>query len=110
VLRSHLALYGRVDDATLRRQVDGVRSVTARPISRRVPGEAQPGFVRGQQLRVTLDEAAFENGRMFVFSAVLERFLSEFAAVNSFTETVFETLQQGMLAQWPARIGCRPTI
>lgn len=110
VLRSHLALYGRVDDAALRRQVDGVRAVTARPISRRVPGEAQPGFVRGQQLRVTLDEAAFENGRMFVFGAVLERFLGEFAAVNSFTETVFETLQQGMLVQWPARIGRRPTI
>jgi len=110
VLRSHLALYGRVDDPALRRQVDGVRSVTARPVSRRVPGEAQPGFVRGQQLRVTLDEAAFENGRMFVFGAVLERFLSEFAAVNSFTETVFETLQQGRLAQWPARIGRRPTI
>jgi len=110
VLRAHLALYGRVEDAALRRQVDGVRTVRASQISRRAPGPGPSAFVRGQRLRITLDEASFEHARMFLFSAVLERFLGEFASINSFTETVFETAQLGTFASWPARIGQRPTI
>ncbi|WP_442678860.1 type VI secretion system baseplate subunit TssF [Sphingomonas sp. ASY06-1R] len=110
VLRSHLALYGRVDDAALRREVDGIRAVHASPVSRRLPDSTRVNFVRGQHLRIVLDQANYENGRMFLFSAVVERFLAEFAAVNSFAEVSFETLQQGMFAEWPARLGQRPTI
>jgi type VI protein secretion system component VasA len=110
VLRAHLALYGRVDDAALRRQVDGVRGVRSDLVSRRAPGAGPSAFVRGQRLTVTLDEPSFENGRMFLFGAVLERFLGEFASINSFTECVFQTAQQRMVASWPARIGRRPTI
>ncbi|MGK6324469.1 type VI secretion system baseplate subunit TssF [Sphingomonas sp. DT-51] len=110
VLRSHLALYGRVDDPALRREVDGVRSVRATPVSRRMPDCTRPAFVRGQHLRIELDEANYENGRMFLFGAVVERFLAEFAAINSFVESSFHGSQQGMFAQWPARLGQRPTI
>lgn len=110
VLRNHLALYGRADEPTLRREVDGVRKVYGSPVSRRIPDRSRPAFVRGTHLRIVLDEANFENGRMFLFGAVLERFLAEFAGINSFTETSIETLQQGMLVQWPPRLGQRPTI
>lgn len=109
VLRNHLALYGRVDDAALRREVDGIRSVQASPVSRRIMARARPSFARGQHLRIALDEANYENGRMFLFSAIVERFLAEFATINSFVETSFES-QQGMFVQWPARLGQRPTI
>ncbi|USI74904.1 type VI secretion system baseplate subunit TssF [Sphingomonas morindae] len=109
-LRAHLALYGRIEDAALRRQLDGLRAVRAAPVARRVPGAGPAGFVRGQQLTITLDEARFENGRLFLFAAVLERFLAEFAAINSFTECVFETTDQQRFASWPARLGQRPTI
>jgi type VI secretion system VasI/ImpG family protein len=110
LLRGHLALYGHVDDPSLRRQVEGVRSIRASPVSRRVPGRDAAGLVRGQRLHITLDDRAFENGRAFLFSAVLDRFLVEFAAVNSFVETVFDSHQQGVIVQWPARLGQRPTI
>lgn len=109
VLRSHLALYGRVDDAAMRREVDGIRAVHASPVSRRIADRIRPSFARGQHLRIVLDETNFENGRIFLFSAVVERFLAEFAAINSFVETSFES-QQGMFVQWPARLGQRPTI
>jgi type VI secretion system VasI/ImpG family protein len=108
LLRGHLALYGQVDDPALRRQAEGVRTVRGSPVSRRAPGGG--ALLRGQRLHVTLDEASFENGRAFLFSAVLDRFLAEFAAVNSFIETVFDSHQQGVFAQWPARLGQRPTI
>ncbi|MFD1951482.1 type VI secretion system baseplate subunit TssF [Sphingomonas arantia] len=110
VLRNHLALYGQTDDAELQRQVDGIRAIHSSTVSRRVPDRSRPAFVRGTHLRIALDEANYDNGRMYLFSAVVERFLSEFAGINSFTETSFESLQQGIFASWPPRLGQRPTI
>ena len=57
-----------------------------------------------------LDDVSYENARMFLFSAVLERFLAEFATINSFTECVFESVQEGTFVQWPPRVGQRRNI
>lgn len=110
VLRDHLALYGRPDDAVSRRQVDGVTAIRSERIARRVPGMDRMSIARGHRIRVTLDDAAFDKGRMFLFSAVLERFLAEFASVNSFTETWVGSGNEGEFQRWPLRIGRRPTI
>jgi type VI secretion system protein ImpG len=110
MLRNHLALYGRAEDPLMRRQIDGVLSVRSTPVTRRAPGQGRLAFARGLRIRIKLDDASFENGRLFLFSAVLERFLAEFATVNSFTECVFETPQEGTFAQWPPRMGLRRNI
>ncbi len=110
MLRDHLALYGRIDDPALRRQIDSLLSIRSEPVTRRVPGQGRTAFARGQRLRLKLDDAPFENGRMFLFSAILERFLGEFATVNAFTESVFESPQEGVFAQWPPRMGQRRNI
>ena len=110
VLRDHLALYGRIDDPALRRQIDGLLSIRSERVTRRVPGQGRTAFARGQRLRLKLDDAPFENARMFLFSAVLERFLGEFATVNAFTECTFDSPQEGVFAQWPPRMGQRRNI
>lgn len=110
VLRDHLALYGRTDDAAARRQVNGVLGVTSRPITRRVGWLDRTAVARGQQIRVRLDDGAFDRGRMFLFGAVVERFLAEFATVNAFTETQFHSADEGEIIAWPARIGRRRLI
>ncbi|HEY2710681.1 MAG TPA: type VI secretion system baseplate subunit TssF [Caulobacteraceae bacterium] len=110
ILRDHLALYGRIDDAGMRRQVDGVLSCRSEQVTRRVPGRDRLAFARGLRIRMKLDDVSYENARMFLFSAVLERFLAEFATINSFTECVFESVQEGMFTQWPPRVGQRRNI
>jgi type VI secretion system protein ImpG len=110
VLRDHLALYGRQDDAASRRQVDGVLGIQSGRVARRVPGLDRMAVARGHRIHVTLDDAAFDKGRMFLFSAVLERFLAEFASINSFTETHVASANEGEFQRWPLRIGRRPTI
>jgi type VI secretion system protein ImpG len=109
-LRDHLALYGRTDDAAMRRQIDGILSVRSKPVVRRVPGLGRAAVARGQRITIRLDDGSFDNGRMFLFTAIVERFLSEFTTVNSFTECIFETAQEGTLARWPARIGRKHNI
>ncbi|HEX8570890.1 MAG TPA: type VI secretion system baseplate subunit TssF [Caulobacteraceae bacterium] len=110
LLRDHLALYGRSDDPIMRRQIDGVLSVASEPVTRRVSGLDRLAFGRGQRVRIRLDDSSFENGRMFLFAAVVDRFLSEFASVNAFVETVFDSPDQGEFVKWPPRTGHRPTI
>ncbi|MGI4732240.1 MAG: type VI secretion system baseplate subunit TssF [Janthinobacterium lividum] len=110
VLRDHLALYGRQDDAGLRRQVDGVLGIRSERISRRVPGLDRMAIARGHRIRIRLDDAGFERSRMFLFSAVLERFLAEFASINSFTETRFTSANEGEFAAWPPRMGRQHSI
>ncbi len=105
ILRDHLALYGRQDDATMRKQIDGVTSIRSRPVVRRVPGLDRMAVARGHRIHMKLDDGSFENGRMFLLSAVLERFLAEFATVNSFTECHFESPSEGVFVRWPPRIG-----
>lgn len=109
-LRDHLALYARPDDPAMRRQLDGVLALGAQPVTRRLSGVDRHAFVRGLALKLRLDDAAFENSRMFLFAAVLDRFLSEFAPVNSFVETRFDSPEQGEFAYWPPRLSHRPTI
>lgn len=109
-LRNHLALYGRQDDAHLRRQIDGILAVRSRPISRRVPGLDRSAVARGRCITIKLDDASFDQSRIFLFSAVLERFLAEFVTINSFTECHFESPLEGNLVRWPPRIGRQHTI
>ncbi|MBW8783930.1 MAG: type VI secretion system baseplate subunit TssF [Novosphingobium sp.] len=110
LLRDHLALYGRQEDPATRRQIDGILGVNAQPVVRRIPGRGQLAVARGSRIRLTLDDGSYENGRLFLFGAVVERFLAEFATINSFTETIVETAGEGIVARWPARIGRRQTI
>lgn len=110
LLKDHLALYGRPDDPVMRRQIDGIQRVAAKPVTRRVSDVDRLAFGRGLQARIRLDDASYENGRMYLFTAVVDRFLAEFASINSFVETIFESPDQGEVARWPARTGRRPTI
>ena len=110
LLRDHLALYGRADDPAMRRQIDSLLAISSEAVTRRIEGADRIAFARGRRVRLRLDDQCFENGRMFLFATIVDRFLGEFASVNSFVETVFESPDQGEFAQWPPRTGLRPTI
>jgi type VI secretion system protein ImpG len=110
MLRDHLTLYGRQDDAAMRRQIDGISGVCSKPLVRRIPGRGQMAIARGSRITLTLDDGSYDNARLFLFSAVVERFLAEFTTINSFTETIVETPGEGVVAKWPARIGRRHAI
>lgn len=110
VLRDHLALYGPPDDASARKQIDGVLSIRSERVTRRVPGLDRMAIATGHRIRIRLDQGAFDRERLFLFSAVLERFLAEFASINSFTETWVESSTEGEIVKWPPRMGRQHSI
>ncbi len=109
-LRELLGLYAFREDTQLRKQVEGLVSITSKPIYRRLPSMGSVTFGRGLEIRVTFDEAAFEGTGCFILGMVLDRFFSKYVSLNSFTETVIESTTRGELVRWPARIGQRQIL
>ena len=92
-------------DVSAQRQVDGVRSIASRPVTRRMPSPGPITFGRGIEISVTLDDAAFEGSGAFLLGAVLNRFFGQYVSINTFTETVVKTLARGDIMRWQAREG-----
>lgn len=109
-LRELLLLYGDTSDPVIRRQIDGVQSVSSQSITRRLPIPGPAAFGRGLEITLNLDEAAFEGMGGFLLGMVLERFFAKYTSINSFTETVLRSLQRKEIVRWPARLGRRPTL
>lgn len=109
-LRELLALYGDVAETTIRKQIEGVKSIVSKPITRRAPIPGPIAFARGLGLILTFDETAFEGTGIFLLGAVLEEFFAKYVSINSFTETVVKSSERGEIIRWPARIGRRQLL
>ncbi|NTU60139.1 MAG: type VI secretion system baseplate subunit TssF [Deltaproteobacteria bacterium] len=108
--RELLSLYSGSGDATLRKQIEGLRSIRTRPINRRIPTPGPVTFGRGIEVTVNFDESAFGGAGVFLLGAVLEHFFARYVSLNSFTETVVTTAERGEVSRWPARSGRRPLV
>jgi len=109
-LRDLLRLYADTSDASVRKQVEGIRSVECKPIARRVESPGPISFARGLEVSVTMDESQFEGTGVFLLGAILERFFTGYTTLNSFSETVVKTLDRGQIMRWPARLGRRSLL
>ena len=61
--------------------------------------------VRGLEITIELDESFFEGSSVYLLGAVLERFFRKYVTINSFTETVMKTQQNGEIARWRPETG-----
>jgi len=104
-LREMLALYCQPSDSGARRQIEGVRTIASRGITRRLPSPGPITFGRGIEITLTLDDAAFEGTGAFLLGAVLAEFFAQYVSINSFTETVVRTVARGEIMRWKTKEG-----
>lgn len=104
-LRELLTLFTDLSDTISEQRIRGIEGVSARPMVRRLRQKNGFNAARGIEITVTLDEKAFEGMGVFLLGAVLDRFFAEYTSINSFTETVIETRQRGLIKRWPPRGG-----
>lgn len=109
-LRELLGLYADNREPTIKKQIEGVISVSAQNVVRRIDSKGPMVFGRGLEITVLLDESAFEGGGYFLLGTVLEQFFARYVSINSFIETVVRTTDRGEVARWPVRIGRRHTF
>ena len=110
VLRAMLALYATVPGHFLLRQAEGLNSVSAAQITRRIPGGGPLAFGRGVAVRLSMSDRAFDGGSPFLLGAAIENFLAAHVSINSFVETHLDLADRAETLQWPTRFGRRPTF
>lgn len=106
-LRDLLKLYGDAGEPHIRKQIEGLKSIACRPLTRRVDTPGPIAFARGLEVAVSFEDAAFEGIGPFVLGGVLEQFFARYVSINSFTETIVRTHDRGEIMRWPARVGRR---
>ena len=104
-LREMLSLFANLADAATERRIRGIKAVESRPINRRIRQKNGAGVVRGLEISVIFDEKAFEGSGIFLLGAVLDRFFTEYAGINSVVQTVIISAERGTVMRWPVRFG-----
>jgi type VI secretion system protein ImpG len=105
-LREMLRLYDFRDAADTQAMIDSVLSVKSRRGTARAPDAAMGALCRGLDITVEFDEQRASGAGVFLFAAVLERFMAHFASINAFTRlTATVKGRAGVLRTWPPRAG-----
>lgn len=109
-LREMLRLFSDVSDQLTDAQIMALHDMRVRSTVRTV--ERPDGFfpARGVEVTLVFDEDKMDRETMVTLGAVLDRFLADYAAVNSFTETVVLDRKEREVTRWPARGGSGPLI
>ena len=105
-LQEILELYNFNDSTVTRQQILGITGIESRKVIRRIGEHIGAGFVRGLETTLSFDEAQYVGSGMFLFAAVLERFLALYTSLNSFNQTVIKSDQrEGIIRRFAPRTG-----
>jgi type VI secretion system protein ImpG len=107
-LREMLRLYDYRDAPETRALINGIGTVKHRRSTARV---RSGGLACGLDVELEIDPRQTDTGTAYLFGTILDRFLSLYANLNSFTRlTVRPTGASDPLGTWPARTGDRPLL
>ncbi|MBI5256097.1 MAG: type VI secretion system baseplate subunit TssF [Burkholderiales bacterium] len=105
-LQELLRLYDLPRSATNRRLADGLVAIHCAPASACLPGNPFPTFVRGTQVRLTVDDSAYLGHGLRLFAQVLDHFFGLYVHTNSFTQLELVSAQtQEVLVSFAHRAG-----
>ncbi|WP_421701015.1 type VI secretion system baseplate subunit TssF [Aliiroseovarius sp.] len=109
-MRELLSLFANLSDSITQAQIDGLKEIETRPVVRTIRREDGFHPARGLMVSLTFDEDEFEGSGVILLGAILDRFLSEYAAVNSFTQCQVRSIQRGEIKTFPPRSGTGPLL
>ena len=94
-LREMLGLYDVARNGATRRQIEGITSIEHTPTTAWLPGRSFASVVRGVEIRLGIDEAAFVGQGISAFARVLDHFFGLYVHANSFTRLVLVSAASG---------------
>ncbi len=110
-LKEMLRLYDLPRSASNRRQIDGLVAIDFKPVTAWLPGEPFATFVRGTQVRLTVDEDSFVGTGLGLFASVMDQFFGLYVHINSFTQvSVVSARTQEEVLSCPPRNGQTPLV
>src|SRR5690606_24458199 len=94
-LKEMLRLYDIARSSVSGRQIEGIVALEHRPTSAWLPGKHFASVVRGIEIRLTIDEAAFVGHGIAAFARVLDHFSGLYVHANSFTQLTLLSSEHG---------------
>lgn len=105
-LKEMLGLYNLPRSAENARMLDGLVAIEFKAVNACMPGNPFPTFVRGTEVRLSVNEQHFVGSGLHLFSQVLDRFLGLYVHLNSFTQLkVISASTQATLVECERRMG-----
>ena len=106
-LQEILRLYNFSDSLYLRNQINSITDIhSGRHYALVTSEEGGASFARGTRVEIEFDEVQFAGEGVFLFCAVLERFLGHYVSMNSFSQLTASSKQRKeAIRQWPPRSG-----
>ncbi len=110
-IKEMMRLYDMPRSAANRRQIDGLVGIDFKPATAWLPGEPFATFVRGTEVRLTVDEDSFVGTGLGLFAAVMDQFFGLYVHINSFTRlTLVSSRSQEEVLSCPPRNGEMPLV
>ncbi len=109
-LRDLLGVFAHNAETSVKRQIEGLRGVQVKPVVRRHPAAGPIAFGRGLDLRLTIDDLAFEGSSAVLLGTVLHQYFARHASMNSFVQTSVVSHSRGELMTWRPESGMRGVL
>jgi len=107
-LQDILRLYQVSPASFTDQQIDGIVNLRSQRHFARLISENGISHVRGVSVDMELDEEKFVGGGVYLFASVIEHFLAQYVAMNSFSKLRVTTRQRKeVLREWSPRAGNR---
>ena len=107
-LKEMMRLYDLPRGAVNQRQIDGMVAIEYRPATAWLQGNPFATFVRGSEVRLTVNEDNYVGTGLRLFAEVLDHFFGLYVHANSFTQlTLVSARTQEELFKCPPRNGDR---
>lgn len=89
----------------------GIKYVSSERTSARIGQPGATAICRGIKVTVDFEERNYVGNSAFLLASVLDRFLSSYASINSFTRLLARSHQpKRIIKEWPARVGERTLV
>jgi type VI secretion system protein ImpG len=107
-LQDILRLYQVPSGSYMDQQIEGITNLRSARQFARLVSENGITHVRGVKVEMQLDEDKFVGGGVYLFASIIEHFLAQYVAMNSFSQLKATTRQRkGALREWSPRAGNR---
>ena len=106
-----LRLHNMTDSTASENQVGSILRMNSSPNFALVDSAYGLIPARGTQVEMEFDEQQFAGSGLYLFAAILDRFLASYASMNSFSQlTARSNLRKEALGKWPPRAGTQALL
>ena len=104
--REILHTFDVIDDASTKHLIEGIVSISSKPVLERDPSQQLNAFCKGIEVVIEYDESYLVGNSLIMFASVLDRFLAMYCSINSFVKLkVVNFGKTKVIHEWKPRSG-----